>query len=148
MKRLSEFKDEAGIVLVSKLMLPIGRITQNRAVAEVRLRAKAEDRKASVLEMASAMLAEGAGDVMEILALLNETDPAEYHCTAASVLADVMTMFTDPDMQALFGLQRQTPASSASAPENTEARETSDASSDTAARDTAEEQRKSSGEAT
>lgn len=129
MKRLSEFKDESGIILVSRLMLPIGRIVQNKAVLDARTAAKTEGRTLSMLELASVMLSNGAKDVMEMLALLNETEPEEFHCNAATVLSDVMQMFSDPDLGTLFGLQSSTPASSGSASENTEATPESDASS-------------------
>lgn len=145
MKRLSDFQDEAGIILVSRLMLPIGRIAQNRAVLQARTAAKAEGRDMSVLELASVMLSSGARDIMEMLALLNEEDPAEYHCSAATVLADVMKMFSDPDLQALFGLQSSIPASSGSASESTEGQKTPDASSPTAGQKPGGTRKKKSG---
>lgn len=147
MKRLSEFKDLEGIRLISKLMLPIGRIVQNKAVADARAAAKTEGRELSMLELVGVMLESGAQDIMTMLALLNETDPADYHCNAASVMADVLTMFGDPDMQALFGLQRQTTPSSGSASESTEGRATPDASSDTAEPASSGKQKKKSGKA-
>lgn len=128
MQRLSEFKDIDGIRLVSRLMLPIGRIVQNKQVKDMRTAAAKEGRDLTMLELASAMLEHGAGDVLEMLALLNREEPKEYHCNAATVLADVMQMFADPDLQALFGLQSKIPASSGSAPETIEAPETPPAS--------------------
>lgn len=148
MKRLSEFKDLDGIRLISKLMLPIGRIVQNKEVASARAAAKAEGRDLSMLELAGVMLESGAQDIMSMLALLNEEDPADYHCNAATVMADVLTMFGDPDMQALFGLQRQTTPSSGSASESTEGQKTPDASSDTAEPVSSGKQKKKSGKDT
>lgn len=111
--RLSEFKDEKGIEVVAKLMGPIGAIASNKE------NAKAKDK--SVLEFASSMLHNNPKEIMSMLAILDDKDPADYHCNAATVLHDVFNMVCDPELLMLFGLQRQTPASSGSASESTEA---------------------------
>lgn len=111
--RLSEFKDEKAIEVVAKLMLPITRIAKNEKNKEARYN--------NNLEFASALLQNNAKDVMELLAILSDTDPEEYHCNAATVLTDVLEMVTDPELMSLFGLRSTTPASSGSASENTEA---------------------------
>jgi len=110
--RLSDFKDEKGIEVVAKLLAPIGRIASSAKNAE------AKDK--SVAEFVSAMLLNNPADVKELLAILDDKDPAEYHCTAATVLADALNMVSDPEFLELFGLQRQTVTSSGSASENTE----------------------------
>ncbi len=144
MKRLSEFKDEAGIELVGKLMLPISRIVRNRGVFEARAAAKAEGRPLPMMELASAILSNAQAETIEILALLNEEDPSDYHFNAATVFGDVMQLFADPDFQALFGLQSKTTASSGSASESTEAPEASGAFSDTVEPESAKKQKKKS----
>lgn len=111
--RLSEFKDEKGIEVVAKLMGPIGAIASNQE------NAKAKDK--SILEFASAMLQNNPKEIMAMLAILDDQDPADYHCSAATVLRDVFNMISDPELLMLFGLQGQTPASSGSASESTEA---------------------------
>lgn len=110
--RLSEFKDEKAIEVVAKLMLPITEIAKNTKNKESRYKNR--------LEFASALLQNNAKEIKEILAILNDTSLEEYHCTAASVLNDVLEMVTDPEMMALFGLRSKTPPSSGSASENTE----------------------------
>lgn len=114
--KLSEFKDEKAIEVVAKLLVPIGNIAADKEMEEEKISAK------HMGAFASAALQKHSRDVMDMLAILDDQDPAEYHCNAATVLRDVMIMFSDPDMLALFGLQRQTPASPGSASENTEAR--------------------------
>lgn len=111
--KLSEFKDEKALQVISDLLVPIGRIAANPE------NAKAKD--LGVLDFASAILRNSGKDVMTMLAILNDQDPATYHCTAASVMMDVFTMLDDPELLLLFGLQSQTPASSGSASESTEA---------------------------
>lgn len=110
--KLSDFKDEKGIEVVAKLMLPITRIAKNEK--------NKASRQGTQLEFASALLQNNAGDVKEILAILNDQNPTEYHCTAASVLTDVLEMITDPALMALFGLRSKTQALSGSALESTE----------------------------
>jgi len=111
--RLSDFKDEKAIEVVAALMGPISNIASNPE------NKKAQEAGGTVAAFAGKILSNNASDVKDMLAILNDKDPADYHCTAASVLYDTMQMFSDPGLMELFGLQSQTPASSGSAPENT-----------------------------
>jgi hypothetical protein len=113
--RLSEFKDEKGIEVVAKLLVPIGKIAQNQN------NAKTKEKGGTLLDFASAMLQNNPKEVMSMLAILDDKDPAQYHCSAASVLMDVFNMIVDPELLQLFGFQSKTPASSGSASGNTEA---------------------------
>ena len=113
--KLSEFKDEKGIEVVAKLLVPIENIAKNQANSAAKGK--------SVIEFAASLLQNNPGEVKEMLAILADVDPAEYHCTAASVLVDALNMFSDPELLQLFGLQSKTPASSGSASESTEAQD-------------------------
>lgn len=125
--RLSDFKDEKAVEVVADLLEPIEKIAINP---------KMENAKGgSILGFARAMLKNNQRETMDMLAILSDVDPAEYHCTAATVVFDVLNMLNDPDLMQLFGLRRQTPASSGSASESTEAQKQSNASSDTAQAD-------------
>lgn len=108
--KLSEFENEKGVEVVAKLLVPIGNIVSNRDNAKARGGTK--------LEFVSAMLANNPRDVMDMLAILDEKDPKEYHCNAATVIFDVMNMLADEELLQLFGLQRQTTTSSTSASES------------------------------
>lgn len=113
MKKLSDFKDDAAIEVVADLLLYLAEIARNP-----------ESRAASTksnFEFASALLKHNKHAVKGILAVLNETSLEDYTCTASSILADAVTMLSDPDLLVLFGVQRQTPASAGSASESTEA---------------------------
>lgn len=111
--KLSEFKDEKGIEVVAKLLVPISNIAGNKSNAGMKGK--------SVIEFASAMLRNNPKDVMALLAILDDKEPEAYHCSAASILADLINMLGDEELLRLFGAQRQTRASSGSASENTEA---------------------------
>lgn len=113
--RLSDFKDERAIEVVADLLVPIGKIASNKE------NAKAKGK--SMLEFAAAMLRNNKREVMDMMAILSDVDPAEYHCNAASVMVGVLDMFNDPELMQLFGLQSKTQASSGSASANTEAHE-------------------------
>lgn len=117
--RLSDFKDEKGVEVVAKLLMPIGRIAANQENAKAMKAVNEEG--GNLLSFASALLCNSPRDVMDMLAILNDEDPADYRCSAATVLVDVFNMISDPELLALFGLQRQNPASSGSASESTEA---------------------------
>lgn len=117
--RLSEFKDEKGVEVVARLLVPISKIGSNPQNAAAKK--AATENGGTMLDFASAMLQNSPRDVMDMLAILDGKDPENYSCSAASVLMDIFNMISDPELMALFGLQRQTPASSGSASETTEA---------------------------
>lgn len=111
--KLSEFRDEKAIDVVAKLLVPIANIAGNSANAAMKGK--------SLMEFASAMLRNNPRDVMAMLAILDDKEPEDYHCSAASVLVDLVNMLGDEELLQLFGAQRQTRASSGSASETTEA---------------------------
>lgn len=111
--RLSEFQDEQAIEVVAKLLAPIGRIAANAKNMEAKGK--------SAAEFAGALLQNSPKEVLTMLAVLSGQEPAQYHCTAASVLADVFQMLSDPELMQLFGLRSRKAASSGSASESTEA---------------------------
>lgn len=113
--RLSDFKDEEAIEVVADLLEPISKIVSNQETSEAR--------GGGMIGFASTMLKNSKRDVMDMLAILSKQDPAEYHCTAATVFKDVLDMLNDPELMQLFGLRRQTAASSGSASESTEGQE-------------------------
>lgn len=129
--RLSEFRDEQGVEVVAKLLVPIAKIVSNEKNAKAQK--EANEGKGSTLDFVSAMLQNNPRDVMDMLAILDGKDPNEYHCSAATVLVDALHMVSDPELLMLFGLQRQTLASPGSALETTGAQETPVSSSDTPA---------------
>lgn len=111
--KLSEFKDEKAIAVIADLLGPIGNIA--------RVKANADARNKTPLEFAASILKNNPKDCMTMLAILDDKDPASYHCNAATVLADMVNMLSDDELMALFGLRSKTPASSGSASGNIEA---------------------------
>ena len=111
MKRLSEFENEQGVIVVAKLLHPIARIVANAANI---------DREKSAIEFVSSMLENSPKETMEIFAILSETPVEEYRCNGASLLADAVKLASDKELMALFGFQSQTKTSSGSVSETTE----------------------------
>ncbi len=111
--KLSEFKDEKGIEVVAKLLVPICNIVANPE------NEKAKDKNRAAF--LCSMLQNSPKDVMDMLAILNDQNPEDYHCNAASVLKNVLELATDKELMELFGAQGKTGVSSGSASENTEA---------------------------
>lgn len=113
--RLSEFKDEEAIRVIADILPHVVEIAKNPAVKEAR--------NENPFLYAAALLKEVPQEAIALLALLDNKDPAEYHCTGASVLFDVFNMISDPDLLALFGVRSKTLASSGSASTTGEATE-------------------------
>lgn len=116
MKQLSEFKNEDGVRVVAKLLNPIGRI-----VLQIKDNKDEKGKPKNRVEFLSQALEECPKDIMEIFAILSETPVEKYECNAASLLMDTIKLAADNEFMELFGLQSQTPTSSGSASENTEA---------------------------
>lgn len=113
MKKLSEFEGDAGMELVAELLPNVEEIVNNPKNQDVRGK--------SLLNFASTILRNSKSPLKAILAALNEVSVDDYKVTAASIFTDTMAMLNDDALLALFGLQRQNPASSGSASETTEA---------------------------
>lgn len=106
MKKLSEFKNEDGVLVIAKLLQPISRILM--AMQGERM----EGQKA--LEFVSLMLEKSPKDVVEIFAILSEVPVEEYECNGASIMANTLKLASDKEFMELFGLQSQTQTSSGS----------------------------------
>ena len=97
--KLSDFKDERGVEVVAKLLVPVCTIAANPANAEAKTKCK------NKLEFASAMLQNNPAEVKAMLAILNDVDPEEYHCNGATVMLGLLEMLADTEVMRLFGLQ-------------------------------------------
>lgn len=114
MKKLSEFKNEDGVIVIAKLLQPIFRIIQNiKDVPRDGMNA---------MEFVSLMLEKSPKDVVEIFAILEETPLDKYECNGATIMANTLTLASDKELMELFGLRSQTQTSSGSVSENTEDR--------------------------
>lgn len=115
MRKLSEFENEDGVVVVARLLKPIANVVAN--VKDVK-----DLEGISPIELVTLMLEKSPKDVMEIFAILSEIPVAEYKCNAATILADTITLASDKELMSLFGLRSQTPTSFGSVSETVEGR--------------------------
>lgn len=117
MKKLSEFKGDAGIDVVADLLPYIEEIVRNPENRAARSKDK--------IHFASTILKNSKPAVKGIFAVLNEMPVDEYEISAASILVDTLTLLNDETLLVLFGLQSKSPkpASSGSVSESTEAPE-------------------------
>ncbi len=115
MKRLSEFKNEEAVIVISRLLQPIFRILE-------RIRDIKRPENMPPMQLVSEMLEASPKDVVEIFAILSEKPVEEYECNGAEMMANALKLASDKEFMELFGLQSQTETSSGSASENTEGR--------------------------
>lgn len=113
--RLSDFKDEKAIEVVADLIDPISVIAQ-----EVK---KVKKDGMSVAQLVAIALKNCKKEAIQMFAILNDIPVEEYHCTGATILSDMIQMFSDPQLMQLFGLQSKIQTSSGSVSENTEVAE-------------------------
>lgn len=116
-RRLSDIKDEEALDVIADLLEPIVVICQNKELV------KAVRSNKNKLKIAQIAIRANKKEVMEILSILS--DEKEYHCSAISILNDAKTLFGDQELIDFFTSQVLTEeqTSSASASENTEAKE-------------------------
>jgi hypothetical protein len=113
--KLSDFKDDEAFEVVGKLFVPISQIATT-------LREMAKEKSCSTMaEYAQGMLQQCPQEMKEIFAILNRQDVEDYHPTAATLFADILSMLSDKELLRLFGVQGQTQAVSGSAMESTTA---------------------------
>lgn len=115
--RLSDFKGEKALAVLGEIIDPAVRIMQDKAVA-------AAARAGNILEIVKIMCKDHKSEVITIMAVLDEQDPATYEVGLLTLPAKLLELFNDPEIQKLFISQGQTEGqtSSGSASENTEGR--------------------------
>lgn len=115
MKKLSDFKDERAVAVVAQLLEPIVAIVTNPD------NIKFKDEK-NGFKMFSKFLENSPKAMMQIFAVLSESDGENYHCDGVEVTKNLMTLVSDRRLIELFTSQGQTgdAKSSGSASENTE----------------------------
>ena len=120
MRKLSEYKDGSAIDKLAEMLGPLISMSHNKEFMEVM-----DNKGATRLEKIQAALRMCTGDIIAILAILNETPVEHYHCSIASILADMATLFSDEEFMSFFESQGQKNSNtiSGSATENTEVAE-------------------------
>ena len=115
--RLSDIKGEAAIDAVADILEPVAEIANDREVTDL---FRAGDR----LKAIQKALKGHRKAVVDILAILNQKDPAEYikEITLASIPAQAIDILNDPELALLFTDAAETEKTSSTvATENTEA---------------------------
>ena len=113
--RLSDFEDEKAIEVIADLIGPISTIAR-----EIQKNKKDD---MTVAQLVGFALKKCKKEAIQMFAILNDIPVEEYHCNGATILADMINMFSDPSLMQLFGLQSKMPTSSGSASVNTEVAE-------------------------
>ena len=112
--KLTDFKGAKGIEVVGKLLIPITTILGNPKNSE-------DVAITNPLVQVGAFFRNNPKEVLEVLAIMDDKDPATYEITAQDALAKLLSWFDDPELVGLFGLQSETVTSSGSAITTTEA---------------------------
>ena len=117
--KLSEYKNEQAIEVLGKLLTPLSKILSDKDIKA--LYAK----KASKLEFAQALLLSHPSDIVEILAILDDTPVEEYKVSMITLPKKLLEILNDEELASFFSSQGQSleTTSSGSAMANTEATE-------------------------
>lgn len=108
MKKLSEFKDEKAIEVISELISPIFEIFSNAKNLELK-----DEQSAAV--MFGKFFKNSPKAMMKIFAILSEEDPETYHCNGIEVAKNLVDLVSDKDLLELFISRRQTGDATSSA---------------------------------
>lgn len=115
--RLSDIKGEAAIDAVADLLEPISDIAKDKDIIDL-------FRNGDRLKAIQKALKGHRRAVVEVLAILNQKDPAEYikEITIATIPAQALDILNDPELALLFTDAAETEKTSSTvATENTEA---------------------------
>ena len=111
--KLTDFKQERGIEVVGRLLVPITKILGNPENSR-------DIANGNLIVQLSAFFRNNPHDVLEILAIMDDTPVDRYEINAQTALAKLLSWFDDPELLGLFGLQSQNQTSSGSATMTTE----------------------------
>lgn len=115
--RLSELKGEKALDALGEIIEPAVKIMQDPAVV-------AAARAGNTLEIVKIMCKDHKREVITMLAVLDDQDPATYEVGLLTLPAKLLELLNDPEVQKLFTqrgrTEGETPSGSAS--ENTEGR--------------------------
>lgn len=121
--KLSDFKGEEALDVLADIIEPLTMV-----LADVEIQELAKSKPAPV-KYVKPMLKNHKGEIIEVLARLNNKPVEEYkkEVTLITLPKELLDLINDPEVQSLFHSQGQTVltplASSGSATENTEASE-------------------------
>lgn len=115
MKRLSDFKNEKGIEIASKVLSVIFTMMENQRNMSV-------SKEKNPVKMFTTFMANSPKEMKKIFAILSEKEEGEYRCDGAEAMTNMLLLANDPIIVGLFISQGQTGVakSSASVSENTE----------------------------
>lgn len=115
--RLSELKGEKALDALGEIIEPAVKIMQDPAVV-------AAARAGNTLEIVKIMCKDHKREVITMMAVLDDQDPATYEVGLLTLPAKLLELLNDPEVQMLFTqrgrTEGETPSGSAS--ENTEGR--------------------------
>ena len=98
--KLSEIKGEKALDIIADLIDPITNLVQDKKF-------KATVDKGNQKEVVKFILREHPKDILTVLALVNEEDPATFQPSLVQLPKMVLDLMSDPDIMSLFKSQGQ-----------------------------------------
>lgn len=117
MRHLSEIKNEEALELIANCMEPVGKILGDPAINQFK------NKKFNKIEVMKWLLKDHSGEIMEILASIDDQDVETYEISALELPMRVIDILSNEELTSLFTSQgqRTTKTFSGSVMENTEA---------------------------
>ena len=117
--KLSEYKNEQAIEILAKLLGPVSKI-----MTDIKVRNLFE-KGTTKIEMTQVLLENFSHEIVEILAILDNTPVEKYECNVLTLPKKLLEILNDKDLLDFFELQGQNLAQTSfgSATANTEATE-------------------------
>lgn len=118
--KLSEYKNEQAIEILGKLLGPVSKI-----MTDIKVKKLFETKSATKVEMSQVLLANFSHEIIEILAILDDTPVEQYECNVFTLPKKLLEILNDKELSDFFSLQGQNLAQTSfgSAMANTEATE-------------------------
>lgn len=93
--KLKEIKNEKALGMIADLIEPIGKIGSNKELVQMLKEKKIKEAIPKVLK-------ENPHEIIEILAILDETPVEEYECNILTLPARLIELFNDEEVLQLF----------------------------------------------
>lgn len=112
--KLEQFKNEKALEFLVDILEPTEKIFKNEKVLEL-----VSKGGYSPYEFARVLIKTSKKEIIEILAIANDTPVDDFECDVVSIISDVLELLRFPGIQDFFRLQGQTVIASGSATEST-----------------------------
>lgn len=93
--KLKEIKNEKALGMIADLIEPLSKIGQNKELVQML-------KNRNIKEAVPKLLRDNPHEIIQVLAILDETPVEDYECNILTLPARLIELFNDPEVLQLF----------------------------------------------